>query len=342
MEWDNIHGTLDARRMLPWVQPDTSRLLPCDKIEFEKLLASVGDHSYLGKLDTFQLIHVFALLRKTLSLLILLDRGGDLNATTDTNANCLHCAAAGGDERLVEILISKGFQSDDRVDGPGGRKMSPLMLGARMGHVGVLSVLVEKGGADVNAKDKEGNTALIYASARGYVDAVQYLLDQGAKTQAETSNGSTALQLAAGAGHVSILSLLLRYGADVNAVDKRGYSSLFCAAAKGRKEAVEELLAQGANCYLRAGDGWSPIGAAVKDKRIELVELMVKKCGLVTSTQVEPNGRSVVKFARDENLTGVQGILRGGEHRTPRTSTEGSTIRSEGQPRRWSSRLRVT
>ena len=51
-------------------------------------------------------------------------------------------------------------------------------------------------GVDVNAKDKDGGTALMAASAQGHLDVVQALLENGADVKAKGSNGTTALSVA--------------------------------------------------------------------------------------------------------------------------------------------------
>jgi ankyrin repeat protein len=52
------------------------------------------------------------------------------------------------------------------------------------GHTEIVQLLLEKG-ADVNAKNKYGRTALIYATERGYTEIVQLLLEKGADVNAK-------------------------------------------------------------------------------------------------------------------------------------------------------------
>lgn len=48
-------------------------------------------------------------------------------------------------------------------------------------------------GADVNAKDKLGQTALMLAASSGQGDSVTVLLDKGADAMAKDLNGRTAM-----------------------------------------------------------------------------------------------------------------------------------------------------
>ena len=304
-EWDTVPDTLDVRGMVPWVHRDTQRLIPCEEEDFNRTLAKLGKYGYLGNGTTFQLIHVFALLRRPLSLLILLDRGADITAKTDLGANLLHVAAAGGDVNLVQVLLGRGFDVNAQIDS--GRKLTPLMLAARMGHLRVLSALLEKE-ASVRETDRDGNTALMHAAVRGHLEAVQYFLEKESNPQARNSEGWSALHHAAEGGHTKIVSKLLDNGADINAVDGEGYSSLFRAVVNGHNEAVRILLERGADCNLKSSGGWTALGAAVVERKVELVEIMMGY-GLDTTTCVEPGGRTASKLAIDKNIADVQKIL---------------------------------
>jgi ankyrin repeat protein len=68
--------------------------------------------------------------------------------------------------------------------------------------------LLERG-ADVNARDHDGETALMMAASGGSPEIVQALLDKGADVNAKfTATGKTALTLAEERGHTLIMELL--------------------------------------------------------------------------------------------------------------------------------------
>ena len=68
-------------------------------------------------------------------------------------------------------------------------------------------------GADINAKDKWGNTALMLASRYGHTDIVKMLIEAGANVNVKDKNGNTALELAKDKGHTKIIELLKEAGA---------------------------------------------------------------------------------------------------------------------------------
>jgi ankyrin repeat protein len=58
--------------------------------------------------------------------------------------------------------------------------------------------LVEELGADVNAVDHEGNTAMHNAAARGDVEMINYLVAKGADPKAVNREGKTTADMANG------------------------------------------------------------------------------------------------------------------------------------------------
>lgn len=71
-------------------------------------------------------------------------------------------------------------------------------------------------GADVNARDQEGWTALMRASWHGDAGIAELLLNQGADVNAKDHDGLTALMHASWKGRSRVAELLLHRGADAN------------------------------------------------------------------------------------------------------------------------------
>ena len=90
---------------------------------------------------------------------------------------------------------------------------NPLIEAAWKGDTVKVRVLLVKG-ADINAKDKEGFTALMCAAMCGYTDIVQVLLAKGADVNGKNKNSDTALSLAAKEDHEEIVRSLKEAGAN--------------------------------------------------------------------------------------------------------------------------------
>jgi hypothetical protein len=78
-------------------------------------------------------------------------------------------------------------------------------------------------GADVNGAMPNGYTALLVASARGYLAVVQLLIELGAEGQVVESDGHTALLVSAREGHYATMHYLLeKVGANMDDVNNAG------------------------------------------------------------------------------------------------------------------------
>ena len=104
-----------------------------------------------------------------------------------------------------------------------------------------------KQGADVNAAQGDGMTALHWAAEKGDVALAKVLVTAGARLTATTRHGAyTPLHVAARTGRGAAVAALLDAGADVNTVTATGATALHEAAGAGSVAAVEALLAHGA------------------------------------------------------------------------------------------------
>jgi len=119
-----------------------------------------------------------------------------------------------------------------------------LICSAGTGDLNRVTYLLQKG-ADVNATDKRGNTALIEAAFWKYPQVVKLLLDKGADVRLENKSGETALTEAVKAGHTEVVKLLL---SKVNRRDLETglqllYKALVQASTHGKVEVVETVKA---------------------------------------------------------------------------------------------------
>ena len=110
-------------------------------------------------------------------------------------------------------------------------------------------------GADVNQAAVNGITPLMTAAFNGQTAMARSLLDRGADVAAVDRLAKNAMTYAAGAGNTEIVVLLLGKGVDPNAVYQNDLTALMWAAGFGKSDTVKALLAAGANPRLKDNRG---------------------------------------------------------------------------------------
>ena len=121
---------------------------------------------------------------------------------------------------LAACLAAAGAAAQDGYP-LGSMGDAALARAAGLGHAGVAKALIEEAGADPNAPDRYGQTALMAAAGNGRAEVVGVLIKAGADVDAQNMFGWTALMAAAGNGHMDVVVLLVEAGADLDLRDKK-------------------------------------------------------------------------------------------------------------------------
>jgi ankyrin repeat protein len=153
-------------------------------------------------------------------------------------------AASQGDAAAMRALLKQGAD----VNAAQGDGMTALHWAASRNDPAMAEMLIYAG-ANVRATTRLGGYTPLHLAARyGHAEVMTPLVAAGADVNAPTATGATPLMLAAAAGSVQAVELLADRGADVNARERaRGQTALMFAAANGRADVVSALLARGAD-----------------------------------------------------------------------------------------------
>lgn len=195
---------------------------------------------------------------KTIKLLLKdFKKRPDLYPKDFINLFLFDIATASCEEDGGELILKAGANINAKdTDG-----MTALMHAANFARDKVTKLLL-KHGADVKIRDSSGKTALMYAADHEKDDVARLLLEHGADVNAKDKSGNTALMFAAGQEEQyikiendKVVRFLLEHGAEVNAKNESGETALMVAATNGYEKTVTLLLEHGADADLRNADG---------------------------------------------------------------------------------------
>jgi ankyrin repeat protein len=176
---------------------------------------------------------------------------------------------------------------------PGQR---PLHVAAVVGNLQIIEMLLGAGASVVRRIDN-GETALHAGVARAEV--CRLLVAHGADIEAIDKTGATALQSAARDGHVEACRELISLGAKVNVADKAGISPIACAKSS---LVAKVLLERGADPFrvscLRNSDRLTAFQQAIKDGRIEVASYLAEHLS-ESPSQRAALGKTLLQLARD-------------------------------------------
>ncbi|KAI3145460.1 hypothetical protein CBS147326_410 [Penicillium roqueforti] len=226
---------------------------------------------------------------------LLIMRGADVNQRDLRRRNALHNLAAdracrwGWGEEVVGLLL----RTECAIDGVAGQDelgRTPLHWACATGNWRMAEMLLTRNagegekegevrgsglGAQIDAVELRGKTALHVATAHDRADIVQLLIAHKAAVNAASDGGWTPLHNACDKGCEAIVRILLGEGAHINAQLLNGITPLHLAAQGGHREVVQCLLEKpDLKRRVRDNFGSTPFLRAAQFKRKDIVLLL--------------------------------------------------------------------
>lgn len=246
---------------------------------------------------------------------VALDGGAKLDAADSEDPRRrppLVCAAEAGRPESVAFLLGRGARVDVQHASFLGT-MTPLRLAAELGHGEVVKLLLAAGASVKDGAS--GRSALLRAAAEadrrnaeGYAVALEALLRAGADPNAPDGEGATALTLATASRNAAGVALLLSHGADPNRRDGAGRTPLSLAAGSREAAVVEALLRAGAVADAADLDGKTPwvLAAERADRR---VMTLLEKAGAAARYRTLDAGEAVPAAACEGDVALLERLL---------------------------------
>lgn len=225
------------------------------------------------------LLHCAIIGNRLSTVKLLLDLGGDFEATNDqyslkwSDWSALTLAMNDQREEIVKMLLERGC----RVDRTGKMGHTLLHGAAMIGHEGIFKLLLDHGELDVNAQNSRQQSVLHVACEKGHDGIVKILIKLNVKlNEAGDHQGQTELHCAVYHRRESIVKLLLDYGVDVNATDNEGCTALHVACRQDDEEMIRILIGGGAKV-----NGWErPVWLeAIALDKTDMLLFIINDCG---------------------------------------------------------------
>jgi ankyrin repeat protein len=190
-------------------------------------------------------LHVAAIEGHAGATFLLLSHRANVNAKDYKGYTPLHHAAEQGNMMVTKLLFQFGAQASPR-DGQGA---TPLHLAAFHSHERIAGFLVERGAEVEVATIDDLRTPFHWAAWDDSRPLIELFLKQGANINAQNWDGETALHYAARYNQM-ILQDLLDNGADLEVETHCRETPLYWAAEGEQREATETLVKAGARITL--------------------------------------------------------------------------------------------
>ncbi|XP_036088690.1 transient receptor potential cation channel subfamily A member 1 isoform X2 [Rousettus aegyptiacus] len=267
---DGVHDSRDSFQVV--FEGSASELYPCMKKQ--KKLRKHDD------VNASPLHHAAEEGQVQLMELIVSDSTCEVLNVMDNYGNTpLHWAAVKNQAGSVKFLLSKGANPNLRNNS----MMAPLHLAVQNGHNEVVKVLTEHRSTDTNLDGENGNTALIIACFQDNSEALQMLLNKGAKACKANKWGYFPIHQAAFSGAKKCMDIILKYGDEhgysrqshINFVSNGNVSPLHMAVQSGDLEMIKMCLDNGAQLELMESGKCTALHFAATQGATEIVKLMI-------------------------------------------------------------------
>uniref|UniRef100_A0A6P4E8D8 Protein TANC2 isoform X7 n=1 Tax=Drosophila rhopaloa TaxID=1041015 RepID=A0A6P4E8D8_DRORH len=185
----------------------------------------------------------------------------------------LTAAARHGCVDVVGILLSRGAQIDAR----NRQGYSALWLAVKEGHWSVVEHLLQRGALLDEPLGETRKTPLMIAAEEGHLELVDLLLARGSAREAQDHEGFTALSWACLRGHLAAAKTLIEHGCNRHHEDHNGRTVLDLAAYQGAASLVLYILEQGGNLEHIDVHGMRPLDRAIACRNIQAVQVFLRK-----------------------------------------------------------------
>ncbi|MBT3350787.1 MAG: hypothetical protein HOJ95_02070 [Nitrospinaceae bacterium] len=210
------------------------------------------------------------------------------------------------------------------VAGCGGSARSVLIDAAQGGKLQAVNILIQAG-ADLNVKDKDNFTPLIWAAHKKHASIVKALIKANADLNQKTDLGDTALIWAVRNDDSEIANLLIKAGADLNIRNEEGHTALIRVVQEGNVEMAKTLIDGGADINAKGKSGATALSRAITGKN-QLIMQMLIKAGADLGTRDASGNTPLFLAIHNNNIKAVNAQVEAGADLNAKTENEDTPL----------------
>jgi len=295
--------------------------------KFDKVKEALGDGAFINAVDNTGMTALMWAAGKNHTDIVefLITLNADVDAKDKEGITALDWALnrSAPISEIVNLLIKCQYGSKKDIDLAKQSIINNKLINyAKTNSYGKLKNLLDlnppvSGKSDINFKDENGFTALMYAAQKGYVEIVQLLIENGAIHIPQY--GEPALRLASYNGKIDIVKLLLKkeYKIDINTPNEI-CTPLIHASGNGQIDIVRFLILHGAdiNKYgIYDITSTTALIVASENDHVDIANLLINHYANINSTN-NSGDNALTVAAREYNTDIIKLLIREGSNYT--------------------------
>ena len=210
----------------------------------------------------------------------------------------------------------------DQINLQDGQKGAFLLFASQYGLLSVIEAMIDSGAnLNLNMKDSNGRTPLVWAALRGYEAVVRLLIERDAEIDSRDSEGRTPLSWAAWFGRKAVVRLFIERDAEIDSRDNTGRTPLSCAVENGEEFVVQLLIERDAEIDSRDNEGRTPLSWAAGSGRETVVRLLIERENIDIESK-DNEGLTKLDHAREARRDDYKNVVSMLEHEIERRKTQ--------------------
>ncbi len=241
--------------------------------------------------------------------------------------NLLNIAIENKMEKLTSFFIENGLD----IEEPNSKRERPIIQAIKNNNYNIVKALIDGGaklddtlhlalknnidiaillidnGVDIEVKDSQGKTPLLFAVENNLLDLARNLVYKGSNIEAVNNKNLSLLQIASEKGYEEMALYLLNKGAKFDKKDSIGETVLSKAIRLNMNNLVQELINKGIDINVKNSYGETPLIIAAENNNKNLVKLLIDKgANLDLKTN---NGKTALDIAKDKRFLAIERLL---------------------------------